>query len=992
MQSLLSAHGVDIITAFWQPPSSASDVEKRTTEKEARPRDSIDVDLPVCRPSCQGPRMRFPQFAAFLWCLVSLTCISCGGPAEDAARIETASSGDETPVAPPAVDHTPTGPLPLGITPTHYALALRIVPSEDRFSGSVDIRVTVDQPTTEIWMHGTSLHVTRATISPGMESAAAHTAIDARWEPSSHEGIDALRFDTAVGPGAATIHIEYDAPFDRQLKGLYRTDVGDDHYAFTQFEATSARYAFPSFDEPRFKTPFDVTLDVLGVDHAVSNGRATSTTALEGGMQRIVFNTTPPLPTYLLAIAVGPLDIVEAPPIPPNAVRTHPLPLRGVAARGRGPELAYALEHTPEIVASLERYFAIEYPYEKLDIIAVPDFAGGAMENAGAITFRESLLLLGAHAPEDQVRAFTSVMAHELAHHWFGDLVTMPWWDDIWLNEAFATWMATRVVREVAPAQHAELSALSGIHGAMSSDSLAAARQIRQPIETEDDIRNAFDAITYQKGGAVLAMFERWIGADTFRDGIRVYLRDHRFGTARTEDLLAALATTSGRDVATPFFSFLTQAGLPLVGASLSCGEGGRFVDLTQRRFTPTGSEIAAQGTLWSIPVCVRYGVGRATAEACTLLNGASVRVPIPGDHCPDWIFPNADAAGYYRYSLAPADLAALMAHGLHALTPAERLSLANNLRAAYVSGALPVADVLTAAQTLASDDTRLVAVEPMMLFNAFVDDLVPAERRDDARVFVRSVYASRFTRMGWTARAREDGDTRLLRRDLASFMVRIGRDPAVRARAAALGRTYLGLGGDGQIHADAIEPTLVATALIAAVNEPVDGAPNAAVFDALVEHLVLASDAILRGNLLAAIGSVEDPGLAARALALGADPRLRVAEVMAPLGGQVETPEGRERAWTWAETGLDAILARVATTRGGYVPFLFAGFCDAPHRAALESFFTPRLAQLPGAPRNLRIALEAITLCTARVDAQRASAVSFLDAHPPAAARGARH
>ncbi len=935
--------------------------------------------------------MRFRTFAPFLLSLV--VGIACGGPPpDDDQRVSDDTTGDDAVAEAPPVDEAPTGPLPAGVTPTHYALALRLVPSEERFSGSIDIRVTLDQPTTRIWMHGTSLHVARATISPGMEAAAADTAIDARWEPSDHEGVDALRFDTAVGPGNATIHIEYDAPFDRQLKGLYRVDVGDDHYAFTQFEATSARYAFPGFDEPRFKTPFDVSLDVLASDHAVSNGSILGTAPLDGGMQRITFNTTAALPTYLLAIAVGPLDIVEAPAIPPNDVRTHALPLRGVAARGRGPELAYALEHTPEIVASLERYFGIEYPYEKLDIIAVPDFASGAMENAGAITFRETLLLLGAHAPEDQVRAFTNVMAHELAHHWFGDLVTMPWWDDIWLNEAFATWMATRVVREVAPEQHAELSALTGVHGAMGADSLAAARQIRQPVETEDDIRNAFDSITYQKGGAVLAMFERWIGADTFRDGIRAYLRDHRFGTARSEDLMAALAQTSGRDVGTPFLSFLEQPGLPLVGANLSCGEGGQFVDLTQRRFTPTGSEIASEGTLWSIPVCIRYGRGRTTAEVCTLLNGASARLPIPGDACPDWIFPNADAAGYYRYSLAPEDLSALMAHGLRSLTPAERLSLANNLRAAYVSGALPAADVLTASQTLAADDTRLVAIEPMGLFMALVDDLAPSDRQDDARAFVRSVYASRLTRLGWTARAHDDGDTRLLRRDLASFMVRVGRDPATRTRAAALGRTYLGFGGNGEIHADALEPTLVATALIAAVNEPHDGAANTPFFDALVERLVATSDAILRANLLAAIGSVEDPGLAARALALGADPRLRVNEVMAPLGGQIETPEGRERAWTWADTGLDAILARVATTRGGYMPLLFAGFCDTTHRDAVEAFFTPRLSALPGSPRNLRVALEAITLCAARVDAQRASAVSFLDAHPAHAAHGARH
>ncbi len=916
-----------------------------------------------------------------LACLLSLA--ACGAaPVEESAPPPDTSGGE--PVATAAAPEVPTGPLPEGVTPTHYTLALRIVPTEDRFSGTADIRVTIDRPTTEIWMHGTQLHVSRASISPGLADAAAHTAIEARWEPSDHEGVDALRFDTPVGPGEATIHLEYDAAFDRQLKGLYRVDVGGDSYAFTQFEATSARYAFPGFDEPRFKTPFDLSIVMRAADRAVSNTTLTETTPLEGEMQRVRFATTEPLPTYLVAMAVGPLDIVEAPPIPPNAVRTRPLPLRGVAARGRGPELAYALAHTPAIVAALEDYFGIEYPYDKLDIIAVPDFASGAMENAGAITFRETLLLLNDHAPEDQVRAFTSVMAHELAHHWFGDLVTMPWWDDIWLNEAFATWMGQHIVGVVAPDQHAELSLLAGVHGAMSSDSLAAARQIRQPVETEDDIRNAFDSITYQKGGGVLAMFERWVGEDVFRDGIRLYLRQHRFGTARSEDLLQALSEVAGRDVATPFLSFLEQPGVPLISAHLACGEGGRFVDLTQRRYAPTGSSIEAAASIWSVPVCVRFGVGRQAQESCTLLSGPSARIPIPDDHCPDWIFPNADAAGYYRFTLPPEDLAALVAHGYASLTPAERLSLGNNLRAAFASGALPVADVLAASERLATDDTRLVALEPLALYTALIDDLVPEARRDEARAYVRSVYAPRFTRLGWTARARDDGDTVLLRRDLASYLVRVVRDPAVRTRAAALGRAYLGFGGDGQIHPRAVEPTLVSTALIAAVNEPVHDAPNAAFFDALLEHLVGTSDAMLRTNILVAIGSVEDPGLAARALSLGGDSRLRVNEVTIPLQVQADSPEGRLRAWAWAGSSFDSVFARVATTRGGYAPLIFAGFCDAEHRSELEEFFTPRLATLPGAPRNLRSALEAISLCIARVDGQRASAVSFLDAHPP--------
>src|SRR5690606_8514701 len=197
------------------------------------------------------------------------------------------------------------------------------------------------------------------------------------------------------------------------------------------------------------------------------------------------------------------------------------------------------------------------------------------------------LLLLGPDAPEDQRRSFAAVMAHELAHQWFGNLVTMPWWDDIWLNEAFATWMGTKIVAQTNPEMNAPLGLLAGVHGAMGQDSLASARQIRQPIESDHDIRNAFDSITYQKGGAVLSMFEQWIGADAFREGIRVYLRQHRFGTATSDDLLTALSEAAGRDVATPFRTFLEQPGVPLIEARLTCEGGPARVELAQSRYTP---------------------------------------------------------------------------------------------------------------------------------------------------------------------------------------------------------------------------------------------------------------------------------------------------------------------------------------------------------------------------------------------------------------------
>ncbi|MDH3727701.1 MAG: M1 family metallopeptidase, partial [Myxococcales bacterium] len=330
----------------------------------------------------------------------------------------------------------PEGRLPEGVRPTGYQLTLTIVPSTDGFSGKAVIGLELDEPATGIWMHGQGLNVTAIHAHRGD----AH--ITATWEQRTNDGVARVEFGEELPAGRATLHIEYTAGFDHPLRGLYKVESDGRAYAFTQFESISARLAFPSFDEPRFKTPFDTTLIVPADQFAAANTLVDGAIELPDGLQRVHFKPTPPLPTYLIAWAVGPLDVAAGPPVPRSEMRLHAIPLRGIAAHGQGDRLRYALDRTGEFVEILEGYFATPYPYQKLDVVAVPDFGAGAMENVGLITFREWLLLIdGRRATEHQRRAFAYVMAHELAHQWFGNLVTMPWWNDVWLNEAFATWM-----------------------------------------------------------------------------------------------------------------------------------------------------------------------------------------------------------------------------------------------------------------------------------------------------------------------------------------------------------------------------------------------------------------------------------------------------------------------------------------------------------------------------------------------------------------------
>ncbi len=326
------------------------------------------------------------------------------------------------------------------------------------------------------------------------------------------------------------------------------------------------------------------------------------------------FAPTLPLPSYLIAFAVGPLDIVPAPDVPPNAVRKRALPLRAVTTKGHGKEIAYALAHTGEILAVLEQIFGIEYPYDKLDIIAVPD-KGGAMENAGAVTFSDGLLLFDEKkAPLWQKRGYASVMAHELAHQWVGDLVTAAWWDDIWLNESFATFIGAKAADQWDPKMDGRMELLDGVQGAIGSDSLVSARSIRQPIESTNDIENAFDGITYQKGGGVLSMFERWVGPATFAKGLHDYLSQHRFASATADDFLSAESAAAGKDVKTPFHTFLDQPGVPFVEAEVKC-DGSPRLHLKQSRYLPMGSTGDSNKT-WQIPICARYAVEREEMRA----------------------------------------------------------------------------------------------------------------------------------------------------------------------------------------------------------------------------------------------------------------------------------------------------------------------------------------------------------------------------------------
>ena len=866
-------------------------------------------------------------------CVLSLALSGCAGTQQPlTAAAETSE--------------TPEGKLPEGVRPTSYRLSLTIIPQEKTFSGTAVIGIELDEPTNTIWMHGQNLNVT------AIHAAHSTARVPARWEQKTSDGVVQVVLDEALPAGRSTLHIEYTAGFDTPLRGLYRVDAGGEAYAFTQFESISARLAFPCFDEPRFKTPFDVTLTVPDDQIAVANTPVDRAIKLPDGLQRISYTPTPPLHTYLLAWAVGPLDVVGGPTIPPSEGRPFPVPLRGIAAKGQGQHLAYALERTGAFVAVLEDYFGIPYPYRKLDLVAVPDFAAGAMENVGLITFREWILLVDEErATENQRRLFAYVLAHELAHQWFGNLVTMPWWDDIWLNESFATWMGNKVVQTLHPEYRADLGSLASAQRAMGLDNLTSARSIQQPVLSSHDIHNAFSAITYSKGGAVLGMFERWFGAETFREAIAVYLRRHQGGTATSGDLLTALDEVSERDVSAPFLTFLKQPGVPLVtGAAEACEEGSRRVQLTQQRDLPLGSAgDAAQ--VWQIPLCVRHEAG----TTCGFLNDAEGHIDLPG--CPSWWMPNEAGAGYFRFSMSPEDWANLRTKGFAKLSERGRIAVVDSVSAAFGRGAVDVEALLPWFPRFIASPLRQVAAAPMGPLRFLIRNAAPPELQGKVRAYATRLYRKRFERLGWRARPGDSSDTKLLRESVIRFMVMEVRDQKARARAARLGRSYIGFGSKAK--PGVVDPQLVSLVLAAAVQEG-----GHAFFDHLLAQLDAKADATTRNRVLSALGHAERGDLSARTLDLALDARLRVNEVSQVLRPQFHNPRTRDRAWQWLTTHFDELTARFGPSRGGETPWYAISFCTDAQAEEVAAFFEPRVAELAGGPRNLAGVVEAISLC----------------------------
>ncbi len=662
--------------------------------------------------------------------------------------------------------------------------------------------------------------------------------------------------------------------------------------------------------------------------------------------------------------------MVAAPDVPPNEVRAKPLPFRIVAPHGRGAEGAFFAARGGEIVTAFERYTGRAFPYAKLDFVAAPD-RQGAEEHAGAITFEESEILFDPRtASKSQLENNGSIVAHETAHQWFGDLVTGAWWDDIWLNEAFASWIGNKIADGFRADPNPGLRLASNVHGALEADSLTSARQIRQPITSVGEIGAVFDAITYGKGSGVLAMFEAWLGPDVFRDGVRRYLDAHADGSATEEDFLSALSSAAGKDVRAAFHSFLDQPGAPFLETRVACeGEHARLL-VKQSRYLPLGTAADASET-WQLPVCARYEVAGKLRESWALVTERDGQVPL--DACPAWVLPNAGALGYYRFALAPADLQKLIAKGLNRLTPAEKLAYADSLEAAFARGTAPMSALLAAAAPLVdAGEENLVDVAldlPSLARDWLADD--PLRARVEA--YGRRLVAKSARRLGWDPKPGESAEEKKLRHTILVFLAETGNDPATRAEAKRRARAFLG--DEATLHPDALDPELLSLAL-AVEGEDADRTT----FERLKALYARMADPVLRRRLLVALGRARDPDLADRALEMSVNGSVDRAQALLALYVALYPPDTRAHAWLWAKRHFPALVevAKGSIYGGALLANTFERLCTDADAKELEALVAPYADSRDGGKRAAASTVEKIRVCAAEREAQIGSARAF--------------
>lgn len=865
-------------------------------------------------------------------------------PAPQPAPVTPTPTAAQPPPADTAAE-LPKLRLPRTFVPTGYAARLEIDPGKLAFGGEIAITGTIAERAQVLWLHGRGLSITSSVATH--DGASVQLAVTPRGEDLLE-----IRPASPLDPGTWTLALAYTGTLTEiETAGAFRQVADGASYVMSQGEAVFARRIFPCLDEPDIKVPWTLTLDVPNGNVAVANTPVAKQSSLDAGHTRFEFEKTLPLPSYLIAFGVGPFDIVEA------GKTKRGVPVRIVTMKGRAADAAYAAKTTARIVDLEEEWFGIPYPYGKLDMLTIPITVGfGAMENPGLITFAETLMLFEPQKLSwEQRERYVAIAAHEIAHQWFGDYVTMKWWDDIWLNEGFASWIGGKITAKFDPSWHEEVSELDTRITALDADSIVSARKVRQPIELPDDINNAFDRITYRKGATVLNMFEAYVGADVFQRGVRDYLKSHAFGNATSADFGAAIAAAAKQDIAPAFASFLDQAGAPEITTTLACEKGqAPRVELSQERFVPPGSPPPPATTPWIVPVCVAYEKSGKRAEACTLLSAQTGTLALDTKSCPRWLYANANGRGHYRGHYSVAQATALRDEAWPHLLPTERRALFFDVAQAVrlPRTKLPLTLMLSLVPKMLAGGDRFTiddAADAPLAYKRFIAD----DQRAKFEGWVRATFGPGAAKLGFRAKAGDDIDAEQSRLKLLELAAWYGRDPDLVKQATALAASWRDL------------PIAIRRLVLEIAT---DASPD--LHAKLMREVKTEPDRLRREDMFSALGSVRDARRYEAALELLLDPEVDFRESSELLEVHATEPlrQIAERFVRGYEKELLARMPRETVTgAAGLLVKLFTDGCNAATRDEVAEYVADHFHMLSGAKRVIEQDIEAMDQCIAK-------------------------
>ena len=836
------------------------------------------------------------------------------------------------------------------VAPTFEAIELNLDANQDAYTGSVRIDIVVKRATRDFLFHAEEMSLDAVEL----RGPAGTVSVDIA--PAGDRGTQRATCASELAPGKYTLAISFSKPYNTRAVGLYRVIHEGQGYLFTQMEAMDARKAFPCWDEPIYKIPFQVTVTVPTQQEAVSNSPV-ETETLGASTRTLAFKKLPPTSSYLIAIAAGPLESVP--------ITGMKMPGRVYMTKGQKQLGKYAASITPAIVAALEEYFGIPYPYEKLDLIAVPEFWPGAMENPGAITYRDRMLLLDPKTNSvAQQRQLGYVTAHEVAHMWFGDYVTMAWWDDLWLNESFADWLSEKIAVRLYPDSDLETDYAQEVNQTMIGDARPSTTPVRKKVDSGNDVMEDL-GLAYQKGRTVLRMTEQLIGEEAFQRGVRQYLRDHAWGNAVGADLFSALSHAADTNLQPLLSSFLDQPGFPLVRVDVS--DGG-VLTVSQKRFLNYGVEAAPQ--TWTVPVRLKISDGKNVQTRVVLLDRESKRVEIPGKI--EWVMPDAGGASYYRWIMPIDMMTAIAADPGGTMTKRERARFLSNARALLAAGEISGDEYLALAASFAATPEADIVSSVIEDLNGLRSAFITDDLTEEYAAYVRRALGPARERFGIEPRADDSEEVASIRPGLIRMLGDDGQDPEVRAYCKTMAERYVA-------DPNSVEPSIAGAVLgIAAL----DG--SRAEYDLFRTKYESAKVPTEKGRYLSALGRFEDPTLQEETLKYVLTDKVRPTETWQAIGGLFSTEQGRDRVYRWLTKNYDTLAARVPPEFASYFPYFVSG-CSEQRLEAARKFFADPAHQVDGTEATMEKVSDQILDCVNLREREGQAVAAYLHGLPAA-------